>query len=67
MVASFSDDALLQAAGDDGEPGPVQSLRNGRQLRDDVLAVPALLKHAGDSGQLALGALEAVDHRGQFS
>ena len=38
----------------------------GRELRDDVLAVPALLQHAGDSGQLALGALEPVDHGRQF-
>lgn len=63
----FADDALLQAAGYDGEPGPVQSLRHCRQLGDDVLAVPALLQHPSDGRELALRPLEAVDHGGQFS
>nr|AAS20023.1 hypothetical protein [Paenarthrobacter aurescens] len=62
----FLDDALLEARGDDGEPGPVECLRYGCELGDDVLAVPAFFKHAGDRGQLALGSLQTIDDRGEF-
>src|SRR5699024_1006199 len=48
--------------GDDREAGAVQRLGDGGELGDHVLAVRALLEHAGDGAQLALGALESVDH-----
>src|SRR6185369_9756901 len=47
-------EALLEPGGHDGEAGPVQRARDGRQLGDDVLALAALLEHAQDAGQLAL-------------
>src|SRR5699024_10397708 len=58
--------ALLHAAGDDRKAGAVQRLGDGGELGDHVLAVRALLEHAGDGAQLALGALETVDHRGHI-
>ena len=56
-------EALLQAAGDDGEAGPVERLGDRGELGDDVLAVAPLLEQAEHAGQLALGALDAVDDR----
>src|SRR5699024_8028176 len=59
--------ALLHAAGDDRKAGAVQRLGDGGELGDHVLAVRALLEHAGDGAQLALGALETVDHGSHVS
>src|SRR5699024_11185977 len=61
QVAVRRGQTLLHPAGDDGESGAVHGLGDGRELGDHVLAVPTLLEHAGDGGELPLGALEAVD------
>lgn len=58
--------ALLQTRGNDGEPCPVEGFGHGGELGDDIPAVPPLLQHAGDSGELTLGALEPIDHRREF-
>src|SRR6476619_5001594 len=59
------DQALFQAGGDDGEPGPVDGLADRGELGDDLLAVPALLDHPEHAADLALGAAQPVDHGGQ--
>src|SRR6476661_1347563 len=56
-------DALAQPGGDDGEAGAVERLGDGGELRDDVLAVAALLDHLDDAADLAAGAVEATDDR----
>ena len=55
-------DALLEAGGDDGEPGLVQGPGNGGKLRDDVLAVTPRLEHADHARELTLGAAQPLDH-----
>src|SRR5665647_1678824 len=54
--------ALLEAGRDDGEAGPVQGAVGRSELGDDVLAVAALLDHAQDAADLALGSAQPVDH-----
>ena len=51
-------EALLEPAGDDGEARPVESLGDGGELGDDVLAVAALLDQSEYVGELALGAFD---------
>src|SRR5512145_680510 len=68
---AFLDHALPQPGGDDRETGLVEGAADGGELRDDVLALAALVEHLDDAAELPLGALEAVDHRdhlfgGQF-
>src|SRR5680860_428259 len=53
---------LLEAGRDDGEAGPVQGAVHRSELGDDVLAVAALLDHAQDAADLALGSAQPVDH-----
>ena len=54
-------DALLDAGGHDGEPGPVQRLGDRGELGHDRLAVPTLLEHPQHAAQLALGPLDPID------
>src|SRR5690606_13010673 len=57
-------EALLQAGGDDREPGPVEGPGDRCELRDDVLAVAPLLEHPQDAVELAASPLDPVDDRG---
>ena len=54
---------MLEAGGHDREASSVESLGDGRQLEDDVFALPALLQHPEHARQLALGTLDAIDLR----
>lgn len=56
--------ALAHATGDDFEAGAVQGAGNRGELSDDVLAVAAGLDHGDDTGELPLGATEAVENGG---
>src|SRR6185503_3158575 len=58
--------ALLEAAGHDGEAGPVQGLGDCGELGDHLLAVAALLEEAEHAGELALCALDPVDDGGHL-
>lgn len=55
-------EALAHVERDDVEARPSQGAVDGRELGDDVGAVPSLLDHPHDSAELALGALEPVHH-----
>src|SRR6266498_2232594 len=54
-------DALLEPAGDELEAGAVQRAGDRGELGDDVGAVAAVLQHADDAPQLALGAAQPLD------
>ena len=54
--------ALAHVERDDVEARPSQRAVHGRELRDDIGAVTALLDHPHDAAELALGALEPVQH-----
>src|SRR5215469_12785307 len=55
--------ALPHPAGHDLEAGPVERPGHRGELGDHVLAVPPVLDHRDDPGQLALGTAEPVEHR----
>src|SRR5665647_588019 len=53
---------LFEAAGHYCEASPVQGMVRRGELGDDVVAVAAVLDHAQDAADLALGAAQAVGH-----
>lgn len=55
--------ALPHAGRDDGVRRAVDRLRGCRELRDDLLALVALLEHADDRVELAARTLEPRDGR----
>ncbi len=61
-VGVGSGQALAHVERDDVEAGAPERPVHGRQLRDHVGAVTALLDHPHDPAELALGALEPVQH-----
>src|SRR5215470_13648396 len=54
--------ALPHPARHDLEPGPVKRPAHRCKLRDHLGAVPPVLDHRNDPGQLAMGAAEPVEH-----